>query len=458
MADSTAPDDLSREELIALVLELRAIVAAQAKRIAKLEKQLGMDDDPPASAKPSSERRPAKPKDPVNKRKKRNLNFCRRRETPTKTINHKPESCPDCGRHLSGGTPAARRQVIDIPPVSVSVVEHVRWDRWCGACGKRVRAQAELAGLACGKRRFGPNLTALVAHLHISARAPIRVIQSLMRDLFNLRVSVGGITDMLKEVADRGASEVAAIAQAVKSADYVHSDETGWRENGEYRCLWTLATPTERFHHIDERRTAEVAKSLIGDKSDRTLVTDFFASYNQIPGRHQRCWAHFKRALDALALSHPNNPQVQAWIQTVFEVWRDARAYRDFCLGKPKFGAGVFDRKRKRQEYQQRLYAIAEPFLEADPAVAPQATLSRRIGIFLNELFTFVEYPEVPDDNNAAERAIRQPVIMRKVCGGTRSARATKVKASLMTLFGTFSARGQNPLLQCKAILTTHPP
>ena len=51
----------------------------------------------------------------------------------------------------------------------------------------------------------------------------------------------------------------------------------------------------------------------------------------------------------------------------------------------------------------------------------------------MNELFTFVEFPEVPDDNNAAERAIRPAVIIRKVCGGTRSEQGTNVKAALMS-------------------------
>jgi hypothetical protein len=74
---------------------------------------------------------------------------------------------------------------------------------------------------------------------------------------------------------------------------------------------------------------------------------------------------------------------------------------------------------------------------------------------FEPELFTFVEHPHVPPVNNAAERAIRPAVITRKVCGGTRSKRGSDVRAILMSLFGTWMARGADPLDACAQMLRT---
>src|SRR4029077_11618088 len=117
------------------------------------------------------------------------------------------------------------------------------------------------------------------------------------------------------------------------------------------------------------------------------------------------------------------------------------------------FGATVFDRRRRRAELERELTVLTEPYWEADSSVAPQATLARRAGIFMNELFSFVECPEVPDDNNAAERAIRPAVITRKVCGGTRSEKGNKTKAILMSLFGTGKVMAKAPIQECKALL-----
>jgi len=204
---------------------------------------------------------------------------------------------------------------------------------------------------------------------------------------------------------------------------------------------------------VEERLTAETAQKLIGGEQDRTLITDFIASYNKIPGRHQRCWAHFKRALDKLIDDNPDNAEVAQWCQDVIVLWREARAFRHCCRSGPRIGASVFDRRRKGRELERRLYSLAEPLLAADSSQVPHGTLARCIGMFLNELFTFVEYPDVPDVNNADERSVRPSVILRKVCGGTSPPAGTKVKSNLMTLFGTWNVKIQNTLLQCKAIL-----
>lgn len=439
----------SYEDLVALVLEQRRIIAQLQKRVAELEQQLGLGGPPPPSVSIKS----SKPKKVSVKRKPRHLQFTRQRETPTHVVDHLPEACPDCGRTLSGGGPGSSRQIIDLPPITVQITDHVLHDRWCGVCRKRVRAKVDFSPWVSGKRRIGHNLASWIVNLHIGARVPIRTIQSILKQLCSVHVSTGEITDLLALVANKAASTVEAIKDEVRSSKVLHADETGWRQNGEYRCLWALSTKTARYFHIDERRTAEVASHLVGENFDRTLVTDFYAAYNHIPGRHQRCWPHFQRALEKLRLHPLVDRNLHAWIDAVLHLWSEGRKYRAFCLTTPRFGASVFDRKRKRRELEQKLYALAEPHLKADAEHVPQATLARRIGLFLGELFTFVEYPEVPDDNNAAERAIRPVVIARKVCGGTRSAKGTRVKAALMTLVATWKLQGKDPVAECKAIL-----
>ena len=93
--------------------------------------------------------------------------------------------------------------------------------------------------------------------------------------------------------------------------------------------------------------------------------------------------------------------------------------------------------------------AIRRPFL-ADPS-AVQGKLCRRIERHIierhiKELFVFVSEPDVPADNNPAERSRRHLVISRKVSGGTRSEQGTERKMTLASLFGTWRAQGPNPL------------
>ena len=79
--------------------------------------------------------------------------------------------------------------------------------------------------------------------------------------------------------------------------------------------------------------------------------------------------------------------------------------------------------------------------------LAVQARLCRRVERHIKELFVFVAQPEVPPDNNAAERSLL--VISRKISGGTRSERGTA------SLFGTWRAQGLNSLLACRELLVS---
>ena len=94
-----------------------------------------------------------------------------------------------------------------------------------------------------------------------------------------------------------------------------------------------------------------------------------------------------------------------------------------------------------------------QPFL-ADP-LALQGRLCRRIERHIKELFVFVAEPDVPSDNNPAERSLRHVVISRKISGGTRSERGTESKMTLASIFGTWRARGLNPLAACRQLLTS---
>ena len=111
--------------------------------------------------------------------------------------------------------------------------------------------------------------------------------------------------------------------------------------------------------------------------------------------------------------------------------------------------------------WERKLLAICRPFL-ADPS-AVQGKLCRRIERFIKslsrtgcgELFVFVAEPDVPADNNAAERSLRHLVISRrKVSGGTRSEQGTERKMTLAFIFGTWRTQGPNPLAACRQLLT----
>lgn len=119
-------EQASRAELIELVKQLLSRVQVLDARVQELEAENerlrsgGSQKEPPSWVKANRALSSAK-----KERKKRERGYGRQRQEPTKVIEHAVEQCPQCQVPLLGGREVSRRQVIDLPPVSVEVVDHV---------------------------------------------------------------------------------------------------------------------------------------------------------------------------------------------------------------------------------------------------------------------------------------------------------------------------------------------
>ena len=82
--------------------------------------------------------------------------------------------------------------------------------------------------------------------------------------------------------------------------------------------------------------------------------------------------------------------------------------------------------------------------------------LIKRLRRHRDELLTFLDEPDVPFDNNLAERAIRPAVMIRKNSFGNRSDRGADTQAVLMSVYRTLQQRGHAPLNTVVDALTTY--
>ncbi len=78
---------------------------------------------------------------------------------------------------------------------------------------------------------------------------------------------------------------------------------------------------------------------------------------------------------------------------------------------------------------------------------APIHTLGERIERFLPELYVFVARPEVPSDNDLAERSVRPLVIVRKISGGSHSLTGSSTRMALFSCLGTWAVEATQSVL-----------
>jgi hypothetical protein len=257
---------------------------------------------------------------------------------------------------------------------------------------------------------------------------------------------VGAVVDLLRGLAEEGQAAVAEIKAQVQHSAIVHADETGWREDGQNGYVWVFSTPGEqgvRYYVYRQSRAQSVVEEVLGETFRGVLASDYYCAYNVYRGRHQRCWSHLSRDLHALKEEHTAEAEVLAWAEAVQALYAEGQA---FARGQPC-----------QAEREKRYVSLVERAVELGLRYAqsehPCRALAKRLLRHQDELFQFILVADLRADNNLAERSLRPLVVIRKISGGSRSPAGSQTRMHLATLFGTWKARGLEPLSQCRRLL-----
>jgi FtsZ-binding cell division protein ZapB len=428
-----------QEQVEALGGDLQAALA----RVGELERCKAR---PPSFVKPN--RRSAKPQG-VRKKRAAEHNTSRKRMAATRVERHELERCPECHYRLSGESVAYTREVIELPPPQpVEVIEHQVIKRWCPCCERWRSPRLELRGQVLGHGRIGVRLASLVSYLRTTLRLPVRAIQSYLATLHGLQLSVGEIVELTHAVRGELQPQADELKAAMQRSPVVHGDETGWREDGRNGYVWAFVTAgaaAVRYFEFDFSRSHLVAQRILGDFRG-WLVTDFYAAYNLVRGRHQRCWSHLLRDLHTLKEEQAEQAEVLAWASALRALYDEAQAW--LATHPPPTW---MEREVLYTDLVRRLCRLGEQY--AFTSTHPCYALAKRVLRHQDELFQFVLMPGLPADNNLAERSLRPLVVMRKISGGTRSPAGTRTRLTLASVFHTWAARHLNPFLECLAAL-----
>src|SRR3954470_9670486 len=209
------------EHALAQLAQVSEQLAAAQTRIAALEQQ---PPKLPPFVKPN---KPA-PAEPKRKRKKRapEHNQGRRRMTPTRSVTHALDRCPDCDYLLQGDSLDYSREVIELPaPQPIEVIEHRIIKRFCPHCRRWHAPKLDLSGQVLGQARIGVRIASLIAYLRTSLRLPIRRIQAYLRTLHQLLLSSGELVEVLHQLRRHVQTDIDALKAQARASPVLHGDE-----------------------------------------------------------------------------------------------------------------------------------------------------------------------------------------------------------------------------------------
>ena len=167
-------------------------------------------------------------------------------------------------------------------------------------------------------------------------------------------------------------------------------------------------------------------------------VTDSWGAYNAVVrARKQKCLPHLSHDIERTRHYHSPGGDWPAFSKQLRRPIRDPLR---LSKRRKELPADRFASRRGR--LGERPHGLlARPWEERHAR-----RLVKRLRRHEAELFTFLDHPEVPSDNNHAERQLRPAVMVRKDSYANGSADGAETQSVPMSVFRTLKQRGHNPV------------
>jgi transposase len=443
-----ALSQLSKDDLIGVILAQSDVVARQtaqietlAKRVGELEAKLGQPPKTPdnSSVPPSQGRKPNRAERRAAKKKGHPGTFRGLTEHPDRLVETLAEACPHCDHALSPDDQTGFHAYdhIELPPIKPVVTRIHRHRGTCPCCRRNFTAPAP-PDMAPGSP-FGPGIAALILHLHVTQAISFERLVRLMDELFGVTISEGAIANILARAEALMIAASEKIADEVRAAKVVASDETSARVQGKTWWQWVLLSSTAVYHLITDSRGAKVVTGFLQGAVPEVWVADRYAGQNGHAVDRQVCLAHLLRDAQ-YAIDDGDTgfaPGFKVLLLRAVSIGRRRETLKDSSLA------------QYRADLDRRLTRL----LGTSILSRAGQKLARAIRKCRNDLFLFVTRRDVPYTNNGCERALRPSVIFRKVTGCFRSHWGARLYAAAASVIATGRLSGKSALQAIREII-----
>jgi transposase-like protein/transposase len=335
---------------------------------------------------------------------------------------HKLDKCPICGGIVSDTQEIRERIVEDIEQPKTKNTKHLIHRCYCKNCDKIVEAEFYDA---LPNARFGLKLMLLVLILKLDCRIPSNKVTSILSSVFGIKLSDGEIYNILRQLSEALGDYYSEIEKRIKEALIKNIDETSWRVNGKNNWLWIFINKEVALYVVDKKRSSKVPIKILGNQEGKTIIEDRFSAYNELARvsgcEQQLCWAHLLRNSKDLAEHYREAKYIHKRMKYIYE--------------KAKAG-------EKKEQLLHWMELIASRTYRSTEVFKFVKSVCRN---HRENLFRFVDNPEIDSTNNRAERGLRHAVVIRKISNGSRSEDGAEITARLLSVLQTMKLQEVNP-------------
>ncbi len=384
-------------------------------------------------------------------------------DNPDSLLLHHPQSCLACGaslEHVPAGAVAQRRQVFDLPPVTLQVTEHRVGKKTCLCCG--AENVGEFPPAVPPGASYGERIKGFLLYLHKSQLLPVERSCQVVEDLFAHHISQGTLHNITSECSAELAEVCDIIRAGIIKSEVANFDETGSYVAGRRDWLHTASTRRLTFYECDPQRgRAAIERIGILPKFHGVACHDAYSSYLSYACLHSLCNAHHLRELSFLAEVQDRewSREMKALLLKIKERVEKAghRGVQALCQATQTKFAQAYQSILQRGFEREQLEPVLETGKRGRKKQSKAKNLLDRLEKYQGETLRFMRDFSVPFDNNLAERDLRMMKVQQKISGCFRTKEGAADFCRIRSYLSTMKKQGHNLLEALRSAFAGNP-
>lgn len=334
-----------------------------------------------------------------------------------------------------------RRQVFDLPPITVRVTEHRLVARRC-RCGQ----------VSCGRApeevtapvQYGSRITAIIVYLYMGQFLSRKRTAQALAELFGTPVSDATVAAATRRASGGLQGFLELVRGKISEAPVVNFDETGFRVEGKLHWVHSASTGKYSLITVHRRRgTKGMDHAGVLPGFAGVAVHDAWAPYDTYAQvTHALCNSHLLRELYAVTDLAPAG-QAWCWATQVADALRELKGLVAAAIdaGRSQIDPTLAAKQTRLLRTAARL-GVRQNQARATKITASHHALARRILDRHDDYLRFTTDFRVPFDNNAAEREIRMIKLRQKISGCARTLTGARQFTAIRSYLATAAKHG----------------
>jgi transposase len=357
-------------------------------------------------------------------------------------------ACPCCSKEMKDSGLTEDSEYLTVIPRRFYVVQQKRVKYRCSSCQEGLITAPVIPRIKSGSS-YSDEIVVDVALSKYCDLIPVeRYVQMASRS------GVSGLpANTLIEGTHNLANFLAPVYKKIKleimSSKVLHADETPHRmlegDKKSHWYLWGFSTDRASYFEAHDTRSGSVALEIVKESQCEYLMSDVFSGYakavtdsnvyrreNHLPEvKNIYCNAHARRKFKEASMSFTNESKLFIWCYK--KIYR-LEKIQNF----------------KNRRHWQKIYfkSMEKAGLKLKFSYSSKSSLVKAVSYFIKnfyELTLFLNFEDLPIDNNAQERLMRNPVIGRKTWYGTHFKRGAETNAVLFSIVESCKINKVNP-------------